>query len=188
MPRHQEGKMKLIPYEHLNIKSALSKQEVITKLNNITEPKRNFWFFSSNTKPYQGKIENSHFEISRIIRYRNSFLPTIKGEVKSDTNTCIISLTMHPQIFVIVFMIFWLGVVGLAFLTALSTFIIYFEKTSIENTMFLLISGGMFVFGYGLLLGSFQFEAEKSKKFLQELFESEDIEEAGFSNLFSPKG
>jgi hypothetical protein len=101
--------MKFLPYEHLKIHTALNREVVLRRLDNVSEPKRYFRFFGSRTRPYEGRREDSHFQISRIIGYRNSFLPMINGDVQSEINGCSIDITMHPHIFVGVFMIVWLG-------------------------------------------------------------------------------
>jgi hypothetical protein len=180
--------MKFFPYERFKIKSHLSKSEAINRLNNVIEPKRYFRFFGSSEKPYQGKIEDSHFEISRIIGYRNSFLPMIKGDIESEISGCSILISMQPQIFVVAFMIFWLGGVGFFFLVILWSFISSLGQTSATDPSILLFPAGMFVFGYALLLGGFKFESVKSKKFFQELFEVEEVEEMGFTNPFGAAG
>ncbi len=180
--------MKFFPYERLMIKSPLSKLEAIHRLDNVMEPRRYFRFFGAREKPYQDKREDSHFEISRIIGYRNSFLPMIKGDVESEINGCSIFISMQPHILVIIFMLFWLGIVGFFFLGALASFLSSLGQTSAADSSSLPVLGGMFVFGYALLLGGFKFESVKSKKFFQELFEGEAVEEMGFANPFGAAG
>ncbi|PKN93757.1 MAG: hypothetical protein CVU44_08045 [Chloroflexi bacterium HGW-Chloroflexi-6] len=180
--------MKFLPYERFRIRTSLSSQEAVNRLENAIEPKRFFRFFGASEKPYEGKLEGSHFEISRIIGYRNSFLPRIKGDVESEISGCSISISMQPHVFVITFMIFWLGGVGFAFLAALGSFVSSLGQTSTADPSFLLIPGGMFIFGYLMVLGGFKFESVKSKKFFQRLFEEEEVEEMGFANPFEAAG
>lgn len=175
--------MKFLPYERLKIITSLSVDEVLKRLNNSIEPKRYFRLLGSGTKPYQGSVEGSHFEVSRIIGYRNSFLPMIKGDLQSEISGCSVYITMHPKIFVTAFMIVWLGGVGFFFLTFL-----YSLASSSTDPSIVLIPGGMFVFGYGLFLGGFKFESIKSRKFFRELFEAREVEEMGIANPFETAG
>jgi len=180
--------MKFLPYERLKIKTTLSSQEALKRLDNAIEPKRYFRLFGSGTKPYQGKVEGSHFEISRIIGYRNSFLPMIKGDVQTEIGGCTIYISMKPHIFIIAFMIFWLGGIGLAFLATLGPFVSSLGQISTADPSLLLFPGGMLAFGYALFLGGFKFESIKSKKFFKDLFVAEDVEEIRFSNPIEEAG
>ena len=180
--------MKFLPYEHFKIKTTLSSPEVLKRLDNVIDPKRHFRLFGSGTKPYQGKIEGSHFEISRIIDYRNSFLPMIKGDVQAEMSGCSIHISMQPRALIIGFMIFWLGGVGFFFFVALGSFISSLARTSPADPALIPFLGGMFAFGYALLLGGFKFESIKSKKFFQELFDVEQVEEMGFAHPFRAAG
>ena len=180
--------MKFLPYERLKINSALSSEEILKRLDNVIEPKRYFRLFGSGTKPYQGSVEGSHFEISRSIGYRNSFLPMIKGDVQSEMSGCSVYITMQPHILVIAFMIFWLGGVGVIFLGFLYSLVSPLTEPHTTDPSLALIPGGMFVFGYALSLGGFKFESIKSKKFFRELFEAREVEEMGIANPFEMAG
>ena len=175
--------MKFLPYERLKISTGLSREEVLKRLDEAIEPKRHFRLFQPGTKPYQGSIEGSHFEVSRIIGYRNSFLPIIKGDVQSEISGCSVHITMHPYLPVIAFMLIWLGFVGFAFL-----FFLYLLVSSSTDLSVGFIPGGMFLFGYGLFLGGFKFESVKSKKFFRELFDAREVEEMGIANPFETVG
>jgi hypothetical protein len=106
--------MKFLPYERMKIHTALSSEEVLKRLDKVIEPERASYsrLFEANTKPYQGSIVGSHFEISRIIGYKNSFLPVIEGDVQTENSGCFIYITMQPQILLLLVTIFWLGVQG----------------------------------------------------------------------------
>lgn len=177
--------MLLIPYEKLKIKSPLNATDVLKKLDDAIEPKRSFRkFWDSSHKPYEGKIDGSQFITTRIIHYRNSFLPIIKGEVQSEISGSTINVTMHPHILVIIFMSLWLGFVGFFFIAILSSFISFISQAGTVSTTsptVLFIPAVMFIFGYTLLLGSFKFESVKTKAYFRELFQASDIEEAGFN-------
>jgi hypothetical protein len=58
------------------------------RIESITEPKKDFSFsFSGNrTKPYEGKLIDRFFEISRIINYRNSRRPRWRPRQREKVN------------------------------------------------------------------------------------------------------
>lgn len=175
--------MKFLPYEHFKIRTLLTKQEVLKRLDSVVEPKRSFHFFGSREKPYQGKIAGPHFEVSRIINYGNSFLPMIKGDVESEIIGSSVLISMQPHIFVIVFMPLWVGGMGVFFLVTLISLLSSSLQVNITNPSLLRPLEAMFVFCVAALV-AFKFEAIKSKKFFEELFEAAEVEEMGFANPF----
>ena len=177
--RRAKRKMKFLPYERIKIKTRLGADEACKRLAATIEPKRSFRRFEANHKTYQGNIEGYAFEISPIIHYRNSFLPIIKGEIQPEMSGSSVHITMRPHGFVIAFMILWLGGVGFFFFIMLASFISSMIQNNPGDASVLLIPGGMFAFGYALLLGGFKFESIKSKRFFRDLFQAEEVEEMG---------
>ena len=169
--------MRFLPFERFTITTTLRPKEVYYRLVRITGPRRQLTFWSTPKKPYHGKIEGKKFEISRAIGYRNSFLPIIKGEFKLTGGNTEITVSMKPHIFIILFMIFWLGGVGYSFAVNLDWAIYYFFTTGQTNFFSVLHPAGMFLFGYLLTMGGFVFEARKSKKFLIKLLNAERVKE-----------
>ena len=194
--------MKFLPYEHLKIRTKLSTKEACEKLdgvveplnyvivppNGVIEPKRFFGWFEVNQKPYEGNLEGSHFEVSRVIHYRNSFLPIIKGEIQPEMSGSSIDITMRPNGFVIAFMMLWLGFVGFFLLAIVGSLISSALQGNLEDPSIVLAPGGMFVFGYTLFVGGFKFESSRSKEFFRELFQAEEVEEIGIANPFRAAG
>src|SRR5438270_8356589 len=89
----------LLPLEDYILTTRLSVDQVCKRLADNIEPKRSFRFntlFSNATKPYEGEIKGNRFRVSRIINYRNSFLPVIEGEVYQYTGKTQIHITMKP--------------------------------------------------------------------------------------------
>ncbi len=111
--------MKFLPYENFEFKTPLSPYDAIKRLRIVTGTRQHFWFWQRPKTSYQGKIEENKFEISRVIGYRNSFLPIIKGEVRSDLGGSSITISMQLHVLVMFFVICWLGSVGFSFLTSL---------------------------------------------------------------------
>ncbi len=178
--------MMLIPYERLTIKTTLRAGDALQRLEDSVEPRRYFRWWGSGHKPYEGKVEGDRFTIARIIHYRNSFLPIIKGEIQSELGGCSIHITMYPHILVIAFMVLWLGGVGFAFLSFLGYFISSVQTSGQQpfSPAGLLLPAGMLAFGYVLFWGSFKFESVKSKAFFRELFQAEQVDELGITDLF----
>jgi hypothetical protein len=100
--------VKLLPYESFEIETPLSKEEVIEMLNSQIEPWKLFrWPWKMGHKVFQGSVTSDKFKISKIIHYRNSFLPIIHGTFgcNSSGNVISIKMTLHPM--AIVFMCAW---------------------------------------------------------------------------------
>jgi|LGVF01.1.fsa_nt_gb hypothetical protein len=172
--------MLLIPYECLIVETHLSPEEVHRKLTSIVEPRRSrrwFWPFWSEHRPYQGRVSRDEFRIIRIIHYRNSFLPIVKGRIQQEVDGSYVHITMHPHIVVLAFMTFWLGAFGYMCLNLVADIIISTLWPDLTEPVFpsaLLGIGGMFMFGYVLLMGAFKFESIKSKSFFREMLEESD--------------
>lgn len=160
--------MKFLPYENYYLTTKLTPSQVtFTLKDNIIAPSQNIFRFNTNTaKPYEGYLEGNRFEISRIINYRNSFLPIINGQINSYGNGSRIHVKMRMHAFVSALMFVWLG-----FVTLLGSGIINLllrEKRFYTDGFFILF---MFLFGYGLTVGGFKYESAKSKKFLAYLLQ-----------------
>lgn len=171
--------MQFVPYERLTMTTMLSYDDVLARLDNAIEPRRAIRFFESATKPYQGHREGGHFEMSRIIRYRNSFLPIIKGDIQPGIGGCSIQITMHPHVLVIAFMAVWLGGIGAAFILTLLAVLGVLASAQPADPLIALFPGAMLIFGYVLVLGAFKFESAKSTTFLLELFEGQIVRDSG---------
>ena len=166
--------MKYLPFENIKYKSRLNSQEILKKISEIIEPKKTFRMSgisgSNNHKPYEGNIIGNSFNISRLISYRNSFLPRIKGIIEKDFNGTKVNVKMRVNTFVIIFMFIWFGGVGVGCLAVLVS---GFKFGSQNFEPMTLIPFGMLIFGYALVTGGFKYESIKSKKYLAELFEAE---------------
>ncbi|MBK4732957.1 hypothetical protein JJD41_24270 [Oxynema sp. CENA135] len=167
----------MFPHEQFTIVTALDPDAVRQRLSTVVEPPKTFrWRWGNPDKPYQGEIGDRSFKISRIIHYRNSFLPIIDGRIEPNENGSKISINMKLHPFVMIFMLVWLSMVGQVpaiFLMGILFALFTDQKEPIpldlESYLFLLIPLGMFVFGCGLPLIGFWPEARKSKTFLIDL-------------------
>lgn len=158
--------MKYLPFERIIFNTNLSEQEVMTRLSDFVEPKK---FFSwKHTKDYEGSVDTNSFDISRVIKYRNSFLPQISGSIQKNNYGTQIQVTMKLHIFTFFFLIVWC-------LMASSFFMMILIK-EIEDqkiTGFFLIPLIMLLFMYGLTMAGFKIESKKSKEYLRKAFEAE---------------
>ncbi|MGL5196497.1 MAG: hypothetical protein ACRC8Y_23145 [Chroococcales cyanobacterium] len=160
----------MFPSERFRITTYLSPDDVQKKLMAVVDPPPQGLQFQwkRSEKPYKGQLGEHSFQISRVISYRNSFLPQIEGRIQAHRRGSQIEIEMKLHPVVLIFMCVWLSMVGqfaLMFLTVL------FQE---EFEPFFLIPVGMFIFGLGLPFIGFIPEAKGSKKFLMELFQAEE--------------
>jgi hypothetical protein len=107
--------------------------------------------------PFVGKVEGDVFRIRRDIRYRNAFLPVIRGRITSLPMGARVSVTVRLPPAVALFMSAWFAglVAGVA---------------SLSEPMhpLLVIPAGLFLFGAGLVCGGFFTEALKARRLLEQ--------------------
>ncbi|RZJ69929.1 hypothetical protein [Flavobacterium sp.] len=156
------------PKDQVVFKSDLSAEEVLKRLQNNVEAQKTFGFRinTSYSTPYIGKIVGNTFSIRRVISYRNSFLPVIKGEVTSAMSGSRIKVTMQPDAAVKVFMIIWLAGVTFGCIAILTT--LFTE----EADFFILIPFFMLAMGLALFHFPFKIEANRSRKDFLEMLEA----------------
>ena len=113
--------------------------------------------------------------MSRNINYRNSFLPLITGQVTTFLGQTQVNIKMRPVTIVLIFISFWLGVVGLVCLGILLIGLLKFRQILQEGfSPMLFIPFAMFAFGCLLTHFAFKGESKNSKEFLARLLESID--------------
>jgi hypothetical protein len=158
--------MSILPYERLTIETTLTVEDAQRRLAEAVEPRKYArWTFQTGSKPFEGSITGEQFQISRVISYRNSFLPQISGRIRQGPQGATIEATLALHVVVMIFMAVWLLGVGCAGLVAVSS---VFSASRFEPMG--LIPIGMFVFGVLLCTLGFKFEAEKAKSQLRQLF------------------
>ncbi|MBD2700512.1 hypothetical protein IC229_07695 [Spirosoma sp. BT702] len=128
-------------------------------------------FGSSSTMPYEGEITGNRFSISRIIGYRNSFLPQISGVIQADVQGTIVRVKMGLHPLVIAFLCAWVGFAGMLLPVSIAS--LFGSRNQFEKMDLLPL--GMLVFVYALTMGGFKFESSRSRNDLLELFEAEII-------------
>jgi len=157
--------MNLLPYRKIELYSPLPADAVVRRLRNAVEPKR--WLrFGAGDCPFEGTVTQTTFNIQRIISYRNSFLPQIRGTIIPEGNGSRISLTMQLHIAVAIFMTVWLG--GVSFAVVATAPAVLASRAELGPA---LIPIGMFLFGSILTVGSFSFEARKAERLIASLLD-----------------
>ena len=75
--------MPLLPRRHIQIRTALTPEQVSGVLQEHTEPSRWLWMrmFTREHKFFEGTVGPDSFRIRRITRSRNSFVPLVKGKI-----------------------------------------------------------------------------------------------------------
>jgi hypothetical protein len=171
--------VKLVPYEHVIIRTALSAEEAAWKVESVIEPERLFrWAYGADHKPYQGKMAGGRFTVRPILGYRNSFLPQIEGRIEPEVGGCKVEVTMQPNVVALIFVALWIGMAGFFLVNAL----FYAIQAQQPSTLpiIVLVPAAMVAFMYGMLLLGFKIESVKSKAFFRELLAANQVEELGF--------
>lgn len=179
--------MILIPYEQFTIETSLLADEARDRLVQVTEPNRLFRWWWTEHKAYEGNIQGYQFSVSRIINYRNSFLPSIAGQIQPARSGCSIRITMRLHIVVLAFIALWLAGGGLLLFLFLGSLIASGFKGSGDLSFTpegILIAAAIFVLVYGIVLLAFRFEAAKSKAFFYQLFQAREAGQVGKVNFF----
>lgn len=122
--------------------------------------KESFGVRENTTASFIGIVEDNTFRLRRDIRYRNSFLPQIRGMVSEAPSGSRILVTMHIHPFAVVFMCFWLCGAGAGALTM-------FSNSASGSVFSSLIPVGMFVIGIALTLIGFYPEAYKARRLIE---------------------
>lgn len=164
--------MKFLPFEDITYRTHLDSEEILKRLHEITEPRKTFRmkgiFGSEDHKPYEGSISGNSFDLTRIIGYRNSFLPVITGTVEDDPSGTRIYVKMRLHPIVMAFLAIWIGIVGIG---CIIVFVSFLSSQKFEPMSLILV--GMLIFGYIMPTGGFKFESAKTRKFFGGLFEAE---------------
>src|SRR5215469_5375353 len=99
-------------FYRFQLRSDLSTQAVLDRIQTLTRErpgfgqslKESFGWREGGSPPFIGGVEGNSFKLYRDIRYRNSFLPRIRGHVRAYRDGTNIDVTMHLHPVVLVFM------------------------------------------------------------------------------------
>ena len=165
----------LLPYQKLLFNSPLSREELTRRLaREVSKSRWGFALFDRRTELFEGTITSEGFKVSRIIRYRNSFLPVISGNFSPTAKGVRVDVTLRLHGAVLAFSVVWLSFVGLG---AAAVVLELLRSEPLGQVR--LIPLGMLAFFYLLVTLSFGFEARKARKLLSEIFEAEALDANG---------
>jgi len=170
---------KFFPSKSYTLLTELSEFEVKRRINakiNSQEKTSQADFNDPVKRQYKGEVYEHGFRISQVlVGKRNSFAPLITGNISSFNTTTKIEIDMRLSPFVIGFMLFWLGFVGLFCLGMILVGMARFHEI-LKNgfSMDALIPFGMFIFGCILPRVGFKTESDNSKVFLASLLKAHE--------------
>lgn len=162
--------MKIFPYEKFRIKCCKSNDEILQILENNIEPAR-LLRFGRGIKFFEGHFDEKKFKIHRIINYRNSFIPVIKGRIDYRADRTDVTVTMSMHLLVEVFMAVWLSGVFMGCLMSIRDLT---GENDSSVWLFRLLIFFMLFFGFALMNIPFRIEAKKARKKLFEMFGDEE--------------
>jgi hypothetical protein len=151
-----------MPYYRLRIQSPLHPSAVEVRLRQLVKDRGRQFDPPAKSPQFTGEITSRSFRLVRVITYKNSFLPVIRGmfEADPDGGTSIrIRMTIPP--FTVVFMVVWLGMVGAG---AAAMSLNDLQSGSLTS----LFPLGMLLFGLCLPVAGFYPEARKAERLLRE--------------------
>lgn len=160
--------MSFLPIDQMTYFTPMSAAQVRERIAAAIEPKQMIRnpFKRTNTKPYEGQLHHNDFQINRIIHYRNSFLPQIKGQIRPKDLGTEVNIKMRLSVFVYIFLSIWCGSLGI--------FVLVFSASNMMKGTFdpvVLVPLGMLLFAYVMVTAGFKYEANKAKKDLVEILE-----------------
>lgn len=162
-----------LPYRKFTIDSHLNKTEIISRLaNSVSDSRRNWQSGETRAKIFEGALSESGFQIKRIIRYRNSFLPIINGTFETHENGTKVLITMKLHPLVLVFLLVWISpLIMIGSVLLLSLIVSMITTGTVDSNLLIIFFAlmGMLLFAYLLTINGFMIEANKADRILSEL-------------------
>jgi hypothetical protein len=159
--RGRLGRYLALPWRRFEIDTHLTPGQCAHALRAIVEPRRRFrWPIGPRLNNFEGEVTPEGFSITRIIRYRNSFLPMISGGFRDQSGGTHVTMRMRPHWFSLGFWMIWM-----AACVAIAA-IVQFIAADAQRLTVSAFLAAMFVFGYLLCTVSFGIEAEKARLLL----------------------
>ena len=145
------------PYKKCKICTINSINEVIDIMKRSTSEKTVFTFLKSKRTYFEGDVTDNGFKISRVIKYKNSFMPVIIGNIENKNYKTYLNLEMRLNLFAFVFGIIWFSGVIFGFFSFIPNLLSIksFDKESISSLTPLF----MLIFGYLLFTIPFIIES-----------------------------
>ncbi len=154
----------LFPYREFRLESRLPPEEVSVRLAAaVASPRR-----------FRGEVGADGFKFARVIGYRNSFLPIVRGRVTPAGSGSRVEGTMEMHLAVGAFMALWLSGVLLGCVVA--GLVTAYEVLSgrVPNPA-LVVPFVMLALGWGTVALGFGLEAQKALRLLEEIVGAEQV-------------
>lgn len=163
-------KTPFLPYREYTYHSSLPAEAILERIANDLEPRKwiRWHLFETNKKPFEGTVQGHSFDIQRIIRYRNSFLPQITGQVEDRISHREVQIQMRMHRLVEFVLITWVGIFAL--IVAGVTFT-RFASGKFEPWILVVIP--FLLFAYLLSMGGFLYEVKKAHQYFSEWLEEQ---------------
>jgi hypothetical protein len=153
----------LLPYQRFEIRTRFSQNVALGKIGALVESRQIVRSpFSKEHKPFEGEIEGFTFKISRIIHYRNNFLPILIGQIQDDLDAATVKVIARPNV---------LASILVPGLLLAPIFLIIFAAETVNVGLFWLIYAVVYIF----IVVSFNFELNKAKLLLKKQLETESF-------------
>jgi 4-hydroxybenzoate polyprenyltransferase len=143
----------------------LSAVDAAGALLNSVERRR--FRFQSRSRTLEHTATGPTFDIQRVIRYRNTFLPRIRGRIQAGASGSSISVTMSLPLAVQIFALAWLTV-SAAMVAMVLVSIIYHPR--LAHAAFMLFIVLMLRAGWRMIVGGFSTEAAEAERLLLKMF------------------
>jgi hypothetical protein len=149
----------LWPSDRVEIETTLAPEAIVAALSSRIEPRKRLRS-SSAQAPFQGEIARDGFRITRLIHYRNAFLPVVTGRFRGgpDGTRVNIRLSLRPAVAALLGI--WCGGLALAMVAALGG----------GQLPLVALPLGMLVTGWSLVSAGFWPEATKQRHMLIAMF------------------
>ncbi|MBK9580190.1 MAG: hypothetical protein IPK50_14455 [Fibrobacterota bacterium] len=158
--------MNFWPYEKVTYETNLSKRDALRLLVENLEVHRFGLTKDGKSKLFRGQVDGYSFKVSRMPRFRNhALLPVVIGQIEESGTGSVIRTKMRFHLLAMVFELFWVGMVCLfgAIGGALSI-----NQSQTAG----LITVAMLVFGYVIMVGTFNYESWKMQVCFRKLFDA----------------
>jgi hypothetical protein len=170
--------MNLLPYDHFVLRTHLDPDQVRQRLReHVALPIWRPFPLIRGKEAFSGWINGYQFEVKRVKLNNNRFNAIVRGIIEPRIGGSQIAISIQPNTSAAVFMALWLGGVGAVGLMVAAVTVMKLVQASDLTTSdydSLRHVGMMFVGGAVFLIGSYKFEAVRSRFFLEELLEANE--------------
>jgi hypothetical protein len=168
--------MRFLTYDSFIINTKMPPHEVRRIIGDLVEQKRWVWRWNL-TKPFRGEIRENTFKMYKAIRYRNSFLPIVCGEILTCHAGTMVRIIMRPCGFTIAFLCVFIGMMCFQILDGLGDWILYVAKiqpldyASMDRLLFGM-AGICIIYLFSIC--GYKFESIRARSLLYEKMKSYD--------------